>query len=321
MRARCSEARWARTLRAGGLAHSLAVPETTRAMLTQWDDLRMLLAVVRNGSFLAAAADLQLAVSTVSRRMGLLEQRLGAMLIERRADGARATPTGRALSELAQRIELDLAATLRDSAASPRALKGTVRLSVGDGFTQMLMDCVTAFCAQHPDVEFEFVVESRAVDLRRREADIAFRTTHKQEATLVYRRVGQLRYALWAAPDYLQRNGTPRTRDDLAGHRFVGFAPPLHRHHTMPWLRELGAQRMAVRTTSFRSLLAAIRGGAGIGALPRRAARGLVELLPGEEPPPLPLLLVSHPQALRRPEVRSFVDCVVARITRQVADP
>lgn len=284
-----------------------------------WDDLRLLLAVTRKGSFLAAAADLGLAVSTVSRRMAVLEQRVGSVLVERRADGAHPTPAGSAIAELALRMELDISATLRDSAPTAKALKGVVRLSVGDGFTQLLMESVAAFSARHPNVDFEFVVESRLADLRQRESDIAFRTTHKQESSLVYRQVGRLDYALWAAAAYVRRHGAPLTPTGIADHLFVGFAAPLDRHPTMPWLRELGAQRYVVRTTSFRSLLVAARNGLGIAALPRRAARGLVEVLPGTAPPSLPLYLVSHPQALRRREVRAFVDHVVSDMMVRLA--
>ena len=284
-----------------------------------WDDLRVLLAVVRAGSFLAAADKICISVSTVSRRIRQLEKRIGSVLIERRTDGAYATPAGRKLAALAERMELDIAATARDSSSTASSLGGVIRLSVGDGFTDLLMDCVANFSVRHPNVDFEFIVESRAADLRKKEGDVAIRTTHKQEASLVYRRLGELRYALWASRTYIDRAGLPKTAKELDAHVFVGFAPPLDRHLTMIWLRELGAKRFVVRATSFRGQLAAVRRGLGVGALPRRAVRGLVEVLPGMSPKPLPLFLVAHPQSLRRREVRAFVDEAVAYIASQLS--
>lgn len=290
------------------------MPEASPAVLPDWDDLRVLLAVVRQGSFLAAAGELRMAVSTVSRRLGQLERHTGQVLVERRSDGAHVTPAGQAFAELAQRMALDLAATLRAPAPGARALKGVVRLTVGDGFTRLLMDCVAAFSQRHPQVDVEFVVESRTADLRKREADVAVRTVHKQEASLVYRPLGQLEYALWAAPSYVERHGVPQQIDAVPSHRFIGFAPPLDRHPTMPWLRKLGATRFVLKTTSYRGQFEAARKGLGLAALPRGGARGLIEVLKGESPSPLPLYLVSHPQALRRAEVRAFADLVVATV-------
>lgn len=287
--------------------------------LLDWDDLRVLLSVVRRGSFLAAAGELGMAVSTVSRRVAQLERRTGQALVERRSDGAHVTPAGRELTELAQRMELDVAAALRGATSGAKALKGTIRLTVGDGFTRLLMDCVAAFSTRHPQVDFEFVVESRTVDLRKREADLAVRTVHKQEATLVYRHLGQLDYALWAAPSYASRHGLPQTVEELASHRVISFAPPLDRHPTVAWLRKLGVTRFAVSTTSYRSQFEAARLGLGVAALPRGGGRGLIEVLKGLSPSPLPLYLVAHPQALRRPEVRAFADEAVAALSAQLA--
>jgi len=289
------------------------------AAASQWDDLRILLAVVRSGSFLAAGSALDLAVSTVSRRIAHLESSTESKLIERRSDGAHATPKGRELAALAERMELEIAAALRSGTRSARALEGVLRVSVGDGFTRPMMDCVASFSIRHPGIAFEFIVESRAADLRKREADIAVRTVHKQESSLVYRRIGRLDYGLAASSAYLERAGTPTSIEDLRTHSFVSFAPPLDRHMTVCWLERIGARRYTCLTTSFRSLLAAVRAGIGVGALPRRASNGLIALLPGLAPDPLELFLVTHPEALRRREVRAFADAILADMGRRLS--
>jgi DNA-binding transcriptional LysR family regulator len=84
----------------------------------RWDDLRLLLAVGRRGSFLGAGRALGLATSTLSRRLTALERSVGAVLVERRADGARLTDAGRRLAAAAEDVELALGARLRELPAA-----------------------------------------------------------------------------------------------------------------------------------------------------------------------------------------------------------
>jgi len=62
----------------------------------------------------------------------------------------------------------------------------------------------------------------------------------------------------------------------------------------------------------YKTSAAAPSKGTGIAALPRSAVRNLVEVLPETIPLSLPLFFVSHPQALRRPQVRAFADLLIA---------
>jgi len=279
----------------------------------------LFLAVIRGGSFLAAARALNVAVSTVSRRIAALERRMDTVLLERRTDGAVATDAGRALGALAERVALDLAATLRDVAPVSKSLKGTIRISAGDGFTVAIADCIAKFSEQHPDVEFELVVESRVANLHKREADIAVRTVHRQEPSLVYARLGELNYALWASAEYLRKCGTPESLGELRAHRFIGFSAPLDKHAAVRWLRSLGARQITVRANTFRAQFLAAQKGTGIAALPRSAVRNLIEVLPGIAPLSLPLFFVSHPQSLRRPQVRAFADLLIADLRARLA--
>lgn len=285
----------------------------------RWDDLRLLLAAARAGSFLAAGRALGLATSTLSRGLGRLEHAVGARLVERRADGVRVTDAGRRLLETAEELELRLGARVRELPAGASGLEGTIRVSAGDGFADFLAETTAAFVERHPGVSVELAIESRAADLARREADVALRTHHGREASLVYQTLGSLPYGLYAADAYLQRHGTPRTLGALARHRFVGFAPPLARHPAIRWLRRHGATRFPVRTTSFGAQLAATRAGAGIAPLPDRLAEGLVRVLPRARLDPLTVHLASHPDARRLAHVRAFEEALRQRFRELTA--
>src|SRR5262249_50318324 len=104
----------------------------------RWDDLRLLLAVGRRGSFLGAGRAVGLATSTLSRRLTALEQSVGAVLVERRADGARLTDAGRRLAAAAEDVELALGARLRELPATGGRLSGSIRVTAGDGFAELL---------------------------------------------------------------------------------------------------------------------------------------------------------------------------------------
>lgn len=279
----------------------------------RWDDLRLLLAVARAGSFLAAGRELGVATSTLSRRLGTLERAVGTPLLERRSDGSRLTDAGRRLAATAQDVELALGARLRELPGPRGVLAGVVRVTAGDGFADFLAEAIAGFGERHPGVSFDVVIENRPVDLPKREADVGIRTLHGREGTLVYGKLGVLAYGLYAAPAYVARRGAPRTLRDLARHPCLGLAAPFERVGWMRWFRANGVGRYAFRSTSFGAILAAARAGVGIAALPDRMATGLARVLPRARPDPLPVWVASHVDARRQPAVRAFVDHLAAR--------
>ena len=274
----------------------------------RWDDLQLLLAVARAGSFLAAGREAQAATSTISRRLAQLEADVGTPLVERRSDGVRLTEAGRRLAETAQEVDLRLRSRLRDLPSAARGLEGTIRITAGDGFAETLVAAIGTFGARHPGVSFEVVIEQRPLDLVHREADLAIRTGPRREGTLVYRVLARLPYGLWVARGYAQRHDVPRTAADLSAHAFVGFAEPLDRLPAMRWLRQQGATRFTVRTTSFAALVAAGRAGLGIVALPDHLGAGLDRVLPALKPDPLTVYLAYHPEVRRLVHVRAFAE-------------
>jgi len=279
----------------------------------RWDDLRLLLAVARRGSFLGAGRAVGLATSTLSRRLTALEQAVDAALVERRADGARLTDAGRRLAAAAEDVELALGARLRELPAAGGRLSGSIRVTAGDGFAEFLGEAIADFVTHHPDVAFDVLVENRPVDLPRREADVAIRTLHGREGSLVYRSLGAIPYGLFTAPAYAARRGVPRTLRELPRHVCVGLSAPFERVPWMRWLRANGVTRFGLRATGFAVLLAAVRAGMGIAPLPQDMGAGLMRVLPRVRPDPLPVWVASHVDARRLPAVRAFVDHLVAR--------
>jgi DNA-binding transcriptional LysR family regulator len=285
-----------------------------------WEDLRVLLAVSRATSFLAAGRVLGLSTSTVARRVSMLETHLGARLVRRSASGTTIEPGARALLSLAERIEAELAVTARDVRAAPERFAGVVRVSLGEGFVRFVTGVAAAFRREHPETGFELVVEQRLADLPKREADLALRTVKSTSATLVSRKLGELRYALFASEEYLRRSRAVRlSRETFADHDFVIYEGFLERQPEVRWLRERGASRFPFRASSTEGILEGCVAGQGIAALPTLLADAVPALRRirfDEELPNKPVFLAMHRDMRAVPRVRAFADVLAEETAR-----
>ena len=265
-----------------------------------WDDLRVFLAVHRTRSHAGAARALQVAATTVGRRLLALEEAVGARLFTRGADGLAPTAAAAALVPRAERVEAEVREAERELAGADARPTGTVRVTSGDGFASFaLAPALPAFLAAHPGLSVELRAEVRALDLTRGEADVALRLFRPRERSLVSRRLGVERYGIYASPAYLARHGTPVTPADLAGHDLVAYERELDRIRAQAWLRQLApGARVAVRASNTVLMHAVCAAGAGLAILTRSYLRGdprFVRVLPELEPPPAELWAVTHP--------------------------
>lgn len=273
-----------------------------------WSDLKLLLAVTNAGSMLRAGRRLGVAASTVGRRLDALERSVGALLVERGPTGVRVTEAGRSLAACGSEFEVGIARALRDLPRDGGRLSGTVRVSAGDGFAGAIIAAMRSMRQRHPHVAFELVLEDRVAAVARGEADVAVRTVHHRESSLIYRKVRALEYGLFADARYLDERGAPRRVSDLEKHDWVGLAPPLDRLPVQRWLATQCRKPPALLATTFSALLAAARAGLGVATLPLVVAAPLLALLPGTELPGLPVWLVVDRDVRKKPHVAAFVE-------------
>lgn len=287
---------------------------------TTWDDLRVLLALHRHRSFLAAGKALGVSTSTAARRVEALEHALGRTLVHRSRAGTSVEPDAMELVHLAEQLELGLQAAARDRGG---ALDGTVRLSMGEGWIRPVTRILSDFRRTEPGLHFEVLAESRLVDVAQREADIAIRTARSSSHTLVERQVGHLRFGLYAASSYIER----RLRDarlragDFTRHDFVGYALPWSKLPQAKWLEDQGAQRFVLRTNSDHATQEAAELGQGICVLADAQARGsaLIRIESDVLPAPVPVFLVFHRELRRVPRVRAVLRVLEAGLRQGLA--
>lgn len=288
-----------------------------------WSFLKDFLVVQACGSLSGAARQLGVSQPTLTRRMAALERSLGSELFRRSPRGLELSEAGEALvgpiREMEQQAEaLELAVSGRD-----RALAGTVRITATEGLAvEWLTPELARFRERHPLVDVEVVVRNTAVNVLRREADIAVRLGRPQQSGLVARRVGELVLGLFASRSYLDAHGRPRVHADLAGHRGISFDAEHVHTGAGSWLeRGLGSARIVYRANSLSAQLAAIRAGFGIGGqscfIARRHA-DLERVLPDTEVR-LEVWLVTHPGLRRSARVRAAFDFLAEQL--QAARP
>lgn len=265
-----------------------------------WDDLRLLLAVSRRGSFLQAGEMLGMAASTLSRRISQLERSIGQPLVERGVDGTRLTSRGLALVEAAQNLESEL--TQRSTSAS---ISGKISISAGEGFVLPVNDAIARFTSAYPGCAVDFIVAPDVLKVAKGSVDIAIRTIHLGEPSLVYRQLPSAEFGIFASANYAAELGADAKPEDAA---MVDLLPPLDQLQHLKAARTAGFSRVRFRVSSFAAQLAAVQQGHGVAVLPKALATGLVEAFGEVRLPPLDVFLVTRPQALRQPHIRAFVD-------------
>ncbi|WP_419255998.1 LysR substrate-binding domain-containing protein (plasmid) [Caulobacter sp. ErkDOM-YI] len=269
-------------------------------------DLDWLLQVAETGSLSGAAKAGGVAVSTVARRLDLLEARLNLRLLDRRRDGARLTPDGVRIAACAgevvdsvDRLER-IAAALRTGSQAPVVISAT-EFVVSD----ILAPALPALAAAHPTLKVELRSQASVVSLAGRQADLAIRMSRPEGASLVAKKLIELKLGLFASEAYL--DGRDPARLDLKAERLIIYDESYGRLPELDWVALMGLDdAVAYRTNSTRALLVAAAGGGGIATLPAIFAEraGMIEVdtpfsLPRRTP-----WLVTHSDLKQRPDLK-----------------
>jgi len=190
-------------------------------------DVEAFIAVVEHGSFTAGAVALSTTPSVLSRAIARLETRLGRQLLQRTTRRIGLTDAGRQYLEQARSAFSLLDDAEREVQGREGELTGRVRLSVPTTYGHYrLPQQLARFSRQYPKVQVELNITNRNVDLVAEGFDLAIRLGHLPDSGLVARKLEDAALCLVAAPDYLQRAGTPQTLDDLRRHVCLPFVMP-----------------------------------------------------------------------------------------------
>lgn len=187
--------------------------------MTDLDDLRSFVEVVESGGFNRAARRLGVSKSIVSRRIARMEADLGTRLITRTTRGICATEAGLEFKQRSERILSEFDEAREAVARHAGEVVGRLRLSAPLNFGQRyLAPVLSELARRHPRLELEVSFSDRGVDLIGERYDAAVRLFELRDSSLIARRIASVRPFIVASPDYLARNGCPKTPEDLHAH-------------------------------------------------------------------------------------------------------
>ncbi|MBX3225704.1 MAG: LysR family transcriptional regulator [Labilithrix sp.] len=263
--------------------------------------------VVEEGSFTKAAAVLDLPKSSVSRSVALLEEDLGAKLLQRSSRKVTLTEIGTAYYARVGRALVAIEEANTATADERVVPRGTIRVAVppSDAGTDLFMPLIARFVAQHPHIHVEVSVSARHVDIAGEGFDFAIRAGFVRDPSLIARKITTTSFALYASPSYLAARGTPRSLGDLRAHDCILFHGERRR---VKWTLTNGERTESVDVTgrlnvdALAEVRSAARAGAGIGVLvppivsDELETGELVRVLPEWYGPPMPLSIV-YPSA------------------------
>jgi len=293
--------------------------------MSEMDDLRSFVEVMRGGGYSRAARQLGLSKSIISRRIARLEAGLGTRLLDRTTRGMSPTDAGSELWVRAERILADYEEARDVVAKRGGGIVGPLRLAAPLAFgLRHIAPIVTDMAALHPGLELDVSYSDKFVDLIEERFDAAIRIGNLRDSSLVARRLAPARSVIVASPDYLDRKGRPKVPRDLSEHECLEYFGRM----ASEWRFRDGERWLTVRVKGrLRSdngdaiLLWAVAG-LGVANLPGFLVADAIEagrlevLLPSFPGPEYAIHVLRPPGAYVPGKVRLLIGFLVERLGR-----
>ena len=274
-------------------------------------------------SFRAAASELGVTPTAVSKAVAALEAELGVRLLNRTSRHVALTPEGEVYLRHC-RDALDRLRAGRDLVThAAKVAQGRVKVSMSYVLGRPVVGALHRLVGRYPRIQLHLAFSDVATNLVEQDVDVALRVGALTDSALVGRRLGVPRWVTVASPNYLARSGEPRASADLAAHTCLQFARPSGRVAAWRFASTGGDEAppfVAERPILFDHgdlLVDAAAAGLGVAQVFDFMVRGhvrrgeLVEVLPhlSAEGPPIHALCLPGRQ--RVPKIRAFMDFAV----------
>lgn len=240
--------------------------------MNRWEGIHEFVHVVEAGSFSAAAQQLGVSTSQVSKQIARLEERLQARLLNRSTRRVVPTEEGELYYQRCKRILESLQSAEEDIGLNRYEARGNVHIAISAEIGESLFTPLLArFLAEHPQLSIEVSLSDGCGDLIGPGHDLAIWCGRLDDSSLVARRLCELELVAVASPAYLARHSAPQQPDDLARHNCLVSS-------NGEWVFSDGETRVAIdvsgnwRSPHVTIRLAAACGDMGIALLPRRIA-------------------------------------------------
>ena len=281
-----------------------------------WDDLKVFLAVARSGTLRSAAAEIGANHTTLTRRLSVLEERIGSRLFDRSKAGLVLTQLGEDLLPYARRVEDEMASASRVIVGRDAQPAGTVYLTLPHGLAMTsIMDDLARFADIYPDITLNMTFTNEVADLTRREADVSLRVAHEVTDDVVGRKLVQMSQAAYCTYDYARQ-----VRDNGGeGLNFIGWHEA-EDQVTAKWLQDsyYPKARLKHRVSELVPLITLAASGLGMAYLACNLGDRHPNLIRAPFQKPLPyrsLWLLLHRDLRSTARVRLFVDYLAEQVS------
>jgi DNA-binding transcriptional LysR family regulator len=279
--------------------------------MLSWDDFRYVKAIADTRSLGGAALELAVNHSTVFRRLAQVEKQLGSRLFERSRGGYALTPCGEEMVRLAERMGEDIVTFERQVTGHDLRPSGELRVTTNDtALVHLMTDVFADFRRAYPEISLDVVVANQALNLSKRDADVAIRATDRPPETLIGRRVAGLAWAVFAASGKAPEKFDPGS--DGRAVDWIGFGDNLANLKAAKWLKEHAAPgRIVYRINTVLGLAEATAAGIGYGILPcfiGASTPGITRLTAPLDEIADALWLLTHADLRQTARVRAFMD-------------
>jgi DNA-binding transcriptional LysR family regulator len=286
-----------------------------------WDDFRLVKAIAEARTLPGAAGLIGVNHSTVFRRLGQIEDALGVTLFERHRTGYALTPAGEEMVSLAQQMDENITAFTRKIAGQEVSPSGELRVTTNDSLlVRLLMPLLARFRQQCRDVRLDIVLSNQALNLSKRDADVAIRATDHPPENLVGRRVAAIAWALYGRTSDIPEPESVDP-DRLFDRDWVSLGETLATLNVVKFVQEhVSPERIVYKVNTVLGLAEAVEEGLGIGHLPcfiGDARPGLVRLAPPNPAFAADLWLLTHPDLRHSARIRVFLDFLAGEFAKR----
>ncbi|WP_137166479.1 LysR family transcriptional regulator [Salinimonas lutimaris] len=251
-----------------------------------WDNLHVLLAVIRAGTLREAARSVRMSTATLSRRLDTLEERLGGKLVERTANGCAPTELGLRVLIFAEQMEVAAHGILRE-VETPAELTGTLRVNADEWTSFLLIGLLPGLKKAHPGLNVDVLTSQEPFNLARREADVVMRYAPPETSDLIGLAIGDVSFSLYASEAYISEQVSAIDQQQWEGLDFISLDEPRSDFEVERWLRGLaGAPKPWLRCNYALGVLDGVAAGGGLGIIENNVARinpGLNVVLPAPQ--------------------------------------
>ena len=292
---------------------------------SDWDEIRTAYQVARMGTVSGAAEVLGVHHATVIRHIDSLEARLGAKLFQRHARGYTPTEAGQDLLAVGGRADDQFSQLASRIKGRGNEVTGELLITSLTAIAPLVVPALGEFQEAHPDLEIQFLTDTRLYRLEYGEAHVAIRAGKPGDnQDNIVQPYCTLSTVLCATRDYLDHFG-PLSEETIGQHRFVGTTQDNPRAPFLRWLVDVVPKEcIRFRCNDIDSMTQAVKAGMGIGfvsSLDLQTSDDLVEMLPPLEEWSIKLWLVTHMDLHRTAKVQTVLRFLKEKVSDWPVDP